>query len=109
MNVGTRSPGSLGVDACGLGAWSALVTPEFLTVVVRPLRAAGKPGHRSDSGMNPVNAFAIVLSSYSSVPIEVREQETENWRAPAMAPPRRRVVSRPYGVDASPSDPVLAG
>lgn len=87
MNVGTRSPGSLGVDACGLGAWSALVTLEFLTVVVRPLRAAGKPGHRSDSGMNPVNAFAIVLSSYSSVPIEVREQETENWRAPAMAPP----------------------
>jgi hypothetical protein len=70
------------------------VTPEFLTIAVRPLRAAGKPGHRSDFGMNLVNTFAIVPSSYMSVPIEVREQKIEigghrRWRRRAnVAPPR---------------------
>jgi hypothetical protein len=70
---------SCGVDTRKFGFWSAMLTLGFLTIAATPLCAAGKVGHHLDPGMDLINTFTIVSSSYCSAPIEVREQEIRDW------------------------------
>lgn len=79
------------------------MTLEFLTVAALPLSAAGKAGHHSDPGMDLVNTFTTISSSYSSVPSEVREreiriEECRQWRRRVwVAPPRAAGRKRDWG------------
>ena len=68
--------GTHGVVVRNLESGGARLTLEFLAVTARPSSAADRVGHHSDSDKDLANTFAMLFSSFSSVPSEDRELET---------------------------------